>query len=86
MEQIYPEETAARILGVSPRSLQTWRWRGGGPPFIRLGGKTRGPVRYTHSDLQNYLDERRRTSTSDQGDGPASRRSRLALPVPRPQG
>lgn len=39
---------AARTLNLSHRTLEDWRLRGGGPPFIRLGAKA---VRYALADL-----------------------------------
>ena len=51
----------ARILGYRPRTLEGMRSRGDGPPFIRLSPRA---VRYRLSDLESWLDSRRRTSTS----------------------
>jgi hypothetical protein len=51
---------AARLLGVSPRCLQNWRTRGGGPKYKKLG---RG-VRYAPADLDDFLHERTRRTTS----------------------
>jgi hypothetical protein len=59
------EAEAAFLCCLSPRSLQALRWRGGGPPYVKLG-KRRG-VRYQRGDLLQWLAERRRTSTSDPG-------------------
>ncbi len=58
------ESEAARSLGFSSRTLQTWRSRGGGPPFIRISKRC---VRYTQADLTAWIAERRRLSTSDDG-------------------
>ena len=43
---------AARLLGVSPATLQRKRWAGGGPPFRALGeeGK-RGAIVYEVGEL-----------------------------------
>ena len=59
------EAEAAFLCCLSPRSLQALRWRGGGPPYVKLG-KRRG-VRYQRGDLLQWLAKRRRTSTSDPG-------------------
>lgn len=60
------EDQTAALLGVSPRTLQGWRVRGGGPRFIALGAGGR-VVRYRQSDLEAYIEQRARVSTSDSG-------------------
>ena len=35
-----PTEEGNRITGVPTCTLPTWRSRGGGPPFLKLGGRT----------------------------------------------
>ncbi len=58
---IYTVE-AAFLLGLSPRTLEALRLRGGGPPYIQVTPKA---VRYRRRDLDAWLDARRRKSTSD---------------------
>jgi hypothetical protein len=36
---------AADFLGFSIRTLQAWRWRGGGPKFCKIGRSVRYPRR-----------------------------------------
>lgn len=55
-------DDAARFLGVEPRTLETWRYRGGGPVFVRISASC---VRYDIADLDNWIAERKRRSTSD---------------------
>jgi len=55
---------AARVLGHSPRSLESWRYRGGGPRFVRVSARS---VRYRLADLEAWIEERLRVSTSDNG-------------------
>jgi len=43
---------AARELGVSPKTLEAWRARGEGPPFVRL---SRTCVRYALTDLRDFI-------------------------------
>ena len=62
------EREAAARLKVALRTVQGWRTRGGGPPFLRLG-RGRGAIRYRPEDLEAYLAGRVRTSTSDDGQG-----------------
>ena len=54
----------AELLDVSERTLEDWRLRGCGPPFIRLSGRA---VRYRPSDLARWVEDRLRSSTSDPG-------------------
>jgi len=49
--QIYSTKEAARLLGVSHRTLEDWRNRGGGPRFIHLGRL----VRYRAADLERFV-------------------------------
>ena len=48
-----PEEVSV-LLGVSKGTLSNWRWRGEGPPFIRL---KRRKVRYPVKSLLSWLEE-----------------------------
>jgi excisionase family DNA binding protein len=57
------EIEAAEILNVSPRTLQQWRVKGGGPPFLKLGSA----VRYDPDALEAWTQTRTRTNTSDPG-------------------
>jgi len=58
------EKQAARVLGFSPRTLQAWRVRGGGPAFVHVSARC---VRYRREDLETWISERLRISTSDDG-------------------
>lgn len=41
-EAIYMDtDQVAEMLGVSPRTLEDWRYRGGGPPYCKLGRSVR---------------------------------------------
>lgn len=52
---------AAKYLGLAPKTLAMWRWKGvGGPPFLKHGSK----VVYRRSDLAAFLHDAERTSTS----------------------
>lgn len=57
---VSPAECAERI-GLKPSTLRNQRWRGDGPPFVRVGGR----VRYRLVDIAEWLESRVRTSTSD---------------------
>lgn len=53
---------AAKVLGLSPRTLPGLRLRGEGPPFIKLGNRRVG---YLESDLFTWIQSQRRSSTSE---------------------
>ncbi|MDD9993558.1 MAG: helix-turn-helix domain-containing protein [Rhodospirillales bacterium] len=55
----------AAYLGLSQRTLESYRSRGGGPPFYVMGSV----VRYLLSDVLKWASTRRRNSTSDDGLG-----------------
>ena len=57
------ERDAARALGLTPRTLQAWRNRGGGPAYVRISSRC---IRYRLIDLEAWAAERVRTSTSEQ--------------------
>jgi excisionase family DNA binding protein len=54
---------AAEYLNYELRTLESWRHRGGGPRFVRVSAKS---VRYRSADLEAWIEERVRTSTSQQ--------------------
>ena len=60
-----PAEAAERI-GLQESTLRNMRSRGGGPPFVRVGGR----VRYRALDLARWLETRVRECTRDAGGGP----------------
>lgn len=61
------EAQTADFLKLSIRTLQSWRLRGGGPGFLKLGRA----VRYARADLEAWLAASRRRSTSDDGSAAA---------------
>lgn len=54
---------AGEYLGLSPRTLDRYRVKGSGPIYHRFGGR----IRYVTEDLDAWAENRRRTSTSDDG-------------------
>lgn len=67
---------AARIVGLSPHTLDTLRCRGGGPPYRRLGRR----VVYLAAELREWRDRHALRSTADvPGPGPG-----VAADLPRP--
>lgn len=59
---LHDERAEAARLGISHRTLQAWRTRGGGPPFYKLGSA----VRYSPAAVDQWLAEQARTSTAEQ--------------------
>ncbi len=55
-------EEVARILGLSEGTLKCWRVRRrrDGPPFVKLGSRPRGRVRYRLEDIMAYIEQGRR--------------------------
>lgn len=60
-EALLTPEQAAQVLGLSVKTLATWRSTGRQAlPFIRCGGR----VRYRRSDVAAWLEGQARTSTA----------------------
>ena len=66
LNELLKEEDAAEFLGVSVRTLQGWRFKGGGPKFIKISHRA---IRYRRKDLIEWIEGKVRTSTSDFGEG-----------------
>lgn len=60
IQKLLTTEQAASLLGLKPSTLETWRSRGGGPPFVRIGKRA---ARYSLEDLDAYIEARRATNT-----------------------
>jgi excisionase family DNA binding protein len=60
-DPIHTPQEAAEYVRLKERTLADWRYRGCGPRYIRISGRT---VRYRQSDLDAWLATRTRTSTS----------------------
>ncbi len=65
MAGLLDTSAAAKYLHVKPTTLEQMRWRGDGPPFVRL---SRRAVRYRPEDLDEYIRERLVRSTSEVAD------------------
>ena len=62
LEQLYNEKETAKLLSLSVKTLQRYRYTGGGPIYIKLGKS----VRYKESDIAKYVSERTRYITTEQ--------------------
>ncbi len=59
--EMLDEHETAELLALSVRTLQSWRLRGGGPIFHRLGRA----VRYRRQDLEAWLATNAMRNTSE---------------------
>lgn len=62
VERLLNERQAAEMLGVSKRALQAWRYRGGGPAYVRLSAHA---IRYRPCDLALWITGRVHSATSE---------------------
>lgn len=63
MTTLLTEQESAALLHVTVKAMQRWRYRGGGPRFVKVGRL----VRYQLEDLQAFVLAALRSSTSDPG-------------------
>jgi predicted DNA-binding transcriptional regulator AlpA len=61
-DQLLTEVEAAQALGYSPRALQNWRLRGGGPRYVKVSARS---IRYRRRDLIDWIDRRTREHSSE---------------------
>ena len=54
-------EQAAKILDVKKSTMEAWRCRGGGPPFVRYGRA----IRYREEDIDRFIESKVRRNTSE---------------------
>jgi predicted DNA-binding transcriptional regulator AlpA len=63
MRQLLNVLEAAKYLRMAPQTLAKMRCEGTSPPFIKVGRR----VLYDLAEIDSWLDQRRRRSTSDPG-------------------
>jgi hypothetical protein len=63
-ENLMDDKAAAEKLGLSPSTLRSWRCRGVGPAFVKLGRGKKAAVRYHPRDLDRFIDHGRHVSSS----------------------
>ena len=61
MKVLLNEKETEKLYGIPVRTLQKWRLTGEGPTFVKIGRS----VRYRECDVERFIDERLRNSTSD---------------------
>ncbi len=63
-DELLDNGQAAAMLGLKPNTLEIWRCKGKGPPFVKLSTGKRGHVRYVRSELMHWLRQQTFASTS----------------------
>ncbi len=61
-ESLLTEKDAADFLDLTTRCLQAWRYRGGGPRFVKISSRC---IRYRRGDLLDWVQEKLRSDTSE---------------------
>ncbi|MFQ5410374.1 MAG: helix-turn-helix transcriptional regulator [Anaerolineales bacterium] len=56
----------ARRLGIAPQTLRSWRLKGIGPVYIRLGEGPRARCVYRYADVETWLRDRAFRNISDE--------------------
>ena len=69
LEELLTTKELAKVLNIDDRTPESWRMRGVGPRFIRVGGLPR----YRPSDVREYLDANAAVSTSQESARAAGR-------------
>lgn len=60
MSELLNEREAAALLKVAPQTLRTWRSKGRGPRYVRLGAGRRTSIRYDLAELETFINAGRR--------------------------
>ena len=61
--KFYNQEQLAALLGVAPKTLEKWRWKGAGPRFVKLGRR----VVYNEEDVIEFVVAQTKVSTRGAG-------------------
>lgn len=61
LEGFVTTQQASQLTGISEATLVTWRSRGGGPPFSKVGSL----VRYRRRSLLEFMRQREQLNTAD---------------------
>ena len=61
LERLLSEKHAAKLLGISPRTLRNWRVIGGGPQYVKVSARC---IRYRRADILSWIEARERRHTS----------------------
>lgn len=64
LNDLLDNEQTAALLGIKPNTLEVWRHKGKGPPFVKLGTAPQAPVRYRRAEVVAWVEQRLYASTS----------------------
>lgn len=78
-ERLMNEKEVSEAYGLSLATLRAWRFRGVGVVYYKIGRS----VRYRASDIEAWLKESVRSSTSDPGSGEGNGERNSELPERR---
>jgi hypothetical protein len=61
IKQYLDEAETGKILKVTRRTVQQWRWRKVGPPYIKLGSpiKGKGKILYDYDDIVAWIESQK---------------------------
>ncbi|MBN8661084.1 MAG: helix-turn-helix domain-containing protein [Candidatus Obscuribacter phosphatis] len=59
-KKLLTDEELATVLNIPVRTLRNFRYRGGGPKFVKIGAS----VKYQMIDVEEWLNANKRESTS----------------------
>ena len=59
--QLLTEKETASLVCYTPRALQNWRLRGGGPKYVKVSARS---IRYQRRDVMEWIEERKRSNTA----------------------
>mgnify|MGYP001171456291 CR=1 FL=1 len=60
-EELIDQITMSRLCGIRPKTAETWRVRGFGPRYVKVGAL----VRYRNADVRAWMESRTVGSTSE---------------------
>ena len=60
MDKFMTEKQVAAMIGLSVITLQSWRVKGEGPVFYKLGDRPKGKVLYKERDILEWLESCRK--------------------------
>ena len=63
---LWTEKETSKYIGFDARTLQSWRMKGTGPRYVQISPRC---IRYRPEDIDQWIKERLRRSTSDTGEG-----------------
>ena len=55
LEPLLTDQQIAVRLGISAATLRSWRCRGIGPNYVKMGAGKKAPVRYACSDVAQFI-------------------------------